>query len=139
MDMKEANKSSEKFILKNSLTLEELHKIMSDAEMPGKFKLKKGLFGKSITFDVYMQIQPRITIKENVVTVRKIKSSSTVSVGDSPEIDFKDMKERIGAVKEGASGGGGFAAGLKKAALGGQEYFLGVCNSVREVLAPYTE
>ena len=93
--------------------------------MPGKFKLKKGLFGKSILFDVYMQTQPRVTVKENVVTVRRVNSSTTVSVGGSPSIDFKDMKQRVGAFKEG---------GLKQAAFGGQDYFNGVCDAMREVL-----
>jgi len=128
MDMKTMQKAVEKYTLREPMTLDELHQLMTtrwNAEMPGTFKLKKGLFGKSITFDTYMQVQPKVSVKNNIVTCRKFNSSTTVSVGGSPATDIKNMKERLDAAKEG---------GLKKAALGGVEYFLGVCDAMREIL-----
>ena len=122
-ELKEMSKVVEKFTLKDPMTLDELHQFMIQrwtAEMPGKFKLKKGLFGKRIEFDVYMQILPRVTVKGNVVTVRRQQQSTTVG-----GVDFKDAKQRMAAAKEG---------GLKKAAMGGMEYFVNVRNAMREVL-----
>ena len=128
MDIKTMQKAVEKYTLREPMTLDELHQLMTqrwNAELPGTFKLKKGLLGKSIQFDVYMQVQPKVTIKDNVVTCRKFTNATEVSVGKSPSIDIKNAKQRIDAAKEG---------GVKKAALGGVEYFLGVCDAMREVL-----
>jgi len=128
MDIKTMQKAVEKYTLKDPMTLDELYQLMTmrwGEELPGTFKLKKGLLGKSIQFDVYMQVQPKVTVKDNVVTCRKFTSSTEVSVGGSPGIDIKNMKQRIEAGKEG---------GIKKAAMGGVEYFLGVCDGMREVL-----
>lgn len=128
MDLKTMQKSSEKFTLRDSITLDELHGLMTqnDAEFPGRFKLKKGLFGKSITFDVVMQTLPKVTVKDNLVTVRRFRSSSTVSVGGMPAMDFKAMSQTSDAIKSG---------GLGKAVTGGQEYFLSVCDAMRALLA----
>ena len=123
MNLKEMSKIVEKFTLKESMTIDELHQLMTErwtAEMPGKFKLKKGLFGKRIEFDVYMQILPRVSVKGNVVTVRRQQQSTQVG-----GVDFKDAKQRMAAAKEG---------GLKKAAMGGMEYFVNVRNAMREIL-----
>ena len=123
MDMK----STDKFTLNASMTPEELYELMAQrwtAEMPGKFVLKKGLGGKSIAFDVYMQIQPVVTVKGNIVTVKKITNKTNVSVGGVGG-DFKAMKQAASALKDG---------GIKAAALGGQEYFNSVCDAIREVL-----
>ncbi len=131
MDMKALQKAVEKYTLREAMGIEDLHSLMvgSGAQFPGNFKLKKGLFGKSITFDVYMQVQPRITVKDNVVTCRKMSSSTTVSTGVSSNatvgMDIKASKQYKDAMKEG---------GLKKAISGGPEYFLGVCDALREVL-----
>jgi hypothetical protein len=132
MNMKAMNKGVEKYTLSAPMTLDELYQLMTQrwtAEMPGKFKLKKGIFGERILFDVYIQIQPRVTVKENVVTVRRMQNSTKVSVGGMPGVDIKDMKQRMAAAKEG---------GLKKAALGGQEYFNSVCDAMRDVLKDKT-
>jgi hypothetical protein len=112
------------------MTLEHLHELMTQysAGFPGQFKLKKGLLGKSIMFDVYMQVQPRITIKDNVVTCRKMSNSTTVSTGiggASVGTDIKASKQYREAMKEG---------GLKKAISGGPEYFHGVCDALRDML-----
>jgi hypothetical protein len=126
MDLKEAanmSKSSEKFTLREPITIEALYQLMTErwsAELPGTFKLKKGLFGKSIQFSVYMQILPVVTVKGNVVTVRRTTQSTTVG-----GTDFKDVSQRMAAAKEG---------GLKKAALGGGEYLVGVRNGMRALL-----
>ena len=123
MDMK----STEKYTLNAPMTPEDLCELMTQRwtdEMPGKFVLKKGLGGKSITFDVYMQIQPVVTVKGNAVTVKKMTNKTNVSVGGVGG-DFKAMKEAAAALKDG---------GIKAAALGGQEYFNSVCDAIREVL-----
>ena len=128
MDLKTAQKAVEKYTLKEPVTLEALNELMTErwiAEMPGRFQLKKGLLGSSILFDTYMQVQPKVTVKGNVVTCLKTTNSTEVSVLGSPSMDVKNTKERIAAAKEG---------GLKAAAFGGVEYFLGVCNALGEIL-----
>jgi len=128
MDLKAMGKSVEKYTLNAPMTIEELHDLMNqrwNAELPGKFKLKKGLFGKSILFDVYMQVQPRITVKNNLVTCRKMNSQSTMSSGGMG-IDLKASKQYAQAIKEG---------GVKSAIAGGPQYFHGVCDALREMLA----
>lgn len=129
MDMKALQKTVDKIVLSEAMTLEQLHELMvqNSEKMPGKFKLKKGLFGKAILFDVFMQTQPRITIKDNTVTIRRMGNSTTVGIGNMPKMDFKDMKQRIGAVKEG---------GLGKAVSGGAEYFGKACDAMQELLKP---
>jgi len=127
MGLKEMSKTVEKFTLREPITLEELHGLMVQGGIafPGNFKLKKGLFGKSITFDVLMQVQPRVTVKENVVIVRKVQSSTKVSVGGGPSIDIKATQQRAQAVKEG---------GIGKAFTGGIDYFLNVIEAMRGLL-----
>lgn len=127
MDLKAMGKAVEKYNLSAPMTLDELYELMNQrwaAELPGAYKLKKGLFGKSILFDVYMQVQPKITVKGNLVTCRKMNSQTTVSSGGLG-IDLKASKQYMAAMKEG---------GLKKAVSGGPEYFHGVCDALREVL-----
>ncbi|MEA5003599.1 MAG: hypothetical protein VB081_08880 [Christensenella sp.] len=129
MDLKAMQKAVEKFTLKEPMTLEELYDLMKqrwNAELPGTFQLKKGLMGKSILFDVYMQVQPKVTIKDNVVTVRKISNSTSVSVGGGPGVDIKASAEYKKAFKEG---------GFKDAISGGPAYFNGVCDAMREILS----
>jgi len=127
MSLKEMTKTVEKFTLREPISLEELHGLMvqSGIEFPGKFKLKKGLFGKSIVFDVIMQTQPRIKVKDDVVIVRKVRSSTRVSVGGMPGIDIKATQQRVQAAKEG---------GLGKAFTGGIDYFLNVIEAMRGLL-----
>ena len=128
MDMKSMMKVVEKYTLKETMTLDDLYSLMTKslaAELQGKFKLKKGLFGKSIHFNVYMQIQPRVSVKNNVVTCRRIGVNKNISVGGGPSIDIGAMRQRMDAVKDG---------GVKKAVFGGVEYFICVCDAMREVL-----
>jgi hypothetical protein len=122
-ELREMGKRVEKFTLKEALTIDELYQLMNQrwtANMPGKFKLKKGLFGKRIQFDVYMLMLPVVTVKGNVVTVRRQEQSTKVG-----GVDFKEAKQRMAAAKEG---------GLKKAATGGVEYFFDVRNAMRDIL-----
>ena len=124
MDFKSAAKTVEKFTLAQPISIEELHALMTQRwgeGLPGGFKLKKGLMGPSIGFDTYMQTAPKVTVKDNVVTVRRIGKSTQVG-----GVDFKDSLQRSKALKDG---------GIQAAAFGGQEYFLGVCDRMREVLA----
>ena len=127
MSFKEMTKTVEKFALREPVSLEELNDLMvqSGIEFPGRFKLKKGLFGKSIIFDVLMQIQPRVTVKDNMVIIRKVRSSTKVSVGGMPGVDIKATKQRIQAAKEG---------GLGKAVSGGLDYYTNVIELMRGLL-----
>ena len=124
------SKNVEKITLKEPMTLEELYDLMKEnsEKLPEKFKLKKGILGKSIHFAVVMQTDPKITIKDNVVTIRRMGNTTQVGVGNMPSMDFKDLKQRAKAVKEG---------GLGKAISGGAEYFVSVCDAMVELLKPY--
>lgn len=132
MKMDVLAKNVEKIKLKEAMTLEQIYDLMMEnpEKMPGKFKLKKGIFGKSILFDVVMQTQPRITVKDNIVTVRRMGNSTTVGVGNMPGIDFKSLKQRTKAVKEG---------GFSKAISGGAEYFGSVCDVMVDLLQTHAE
>ena len=81
-----ANKSGEtKLVLKQPISLDELYELMirNKTAFPGNFSLKKSLFGDSIDFDIRMNLQPRITVKNTNVTLKAIarKNKSTVKVG----------------------------------------------------------
>ena len=117
----------EKFFLKEAISLDALYELMEGSEIafPGNFKLKKGAFGKSITFDVYMSIQPVIHVKDNIVKISTVEKSSSVSVGGMPGIDIKATKQIIQAAKEG---------GLGKAFTGGSDYYMGIIEAMRELL-----
>jgi hypothetical protein len=126
MDLKTMAKVVEKFELRDPITLNELFNLMmqSGIEFPGKFKMKKGLLGPYIGFDTYMTVQPRVKVKGNRVTVRKINVSMSVGVG-RVSIDVKDTQQRLQAAKTG---------GLSKALTGGPEYFINVIEKMRELL-----
>jgi len=131
--LKELSKSSEKFTLRQAMTLEDLFALMQSNLNPalaGRFKLKKGLLGKSIAFDVYMTVLPKVSVKNNIVTVRKMSVSTQVGVGGMPAIDFKALGQTADAVSSG---------GIGKAVTGGSEYFLGVCDAMRELLKDMVE
>ncbi len=130
MDMDVMKKTVEKIELVKPLTLEELYQMMMENsnKFPGKFKLKKGLSGKAIDFDVFMKTEPKITLKDNVVTIRRIGNSTSVGIGNMPAMDFKAIKQTIGSVKEG---------GMGKAVSGGAEYFSQVCDAMQELLQNY--
>ena len=127
MTIKEMAKVVEKFELRDPISLDELYNLMTQGgiEFPGKFRKKKGfLFGPYIGFDTYMNVQPRVKVKGNRVTIRKINSSAQIGVGRT-HIDIKATGQRIQAVKTG---------GMGKALTGGQEYFFNVIEKVRETL-----
>lgn len=124
----ERTPSKKDYTLRQAMTIDQLHELMQERwseDKPGKFKLKKGLFGKSIQFDVYRQVMPRITVKGNVVMLRKISNSTEVSVGGSPSLDFKNARHLGKDFKEG---------GMKKALNAGADYFVDVMNALQEVL-----
>ena len=127
MSLKEMTKTAEKFTLREPITPEELFDLMNRGGIvfPGMFRLKKGLFSKSIVFDVVMQIQPRVKVKDNVVIVRKIRSSTKISVGGMPGVDIRATGQRLQAAQEG---------GLGKAFTGGIDYFLNVIEAMRALL-----
>ena len=131
MKMDVLSKTVEKITLKNPMTLEELYDLMKEnsEKLPEKFKLKKGVLGKSIHFEVVMQTDPKITIKDNIVTIRRMGNSTEIGIGNMPSLDFKDLKQRTQAIKEG---------GLGKAISGGADYFASVCDAMVELLKPYS-
>ena len=127
MNLKEMSRNPQKITLKDPMTIEDLYSLMTEKwtpEMPGPFKFKKGLFGKSIKFNIYMQIVPTVKVKDNLVIIRRTQQSTTVG-----GVDIKDMSQRMSALKEG---------GLKKAAMGGMEYFVNICEALREILKDRT-
>lgn len=132
MKIAELSKTVEKINLKEDMTLEELNDfMMKNAEsLPAKFKLKKSFMGKAILFDTNMQVQPRVTVKDKEVTIRLMGNSTSVGIGNMPSMDFKDLKQRAKAVKEG---------GIGKAVTGGNEYFISICDAMVELLSPYAE
>ena len=117
----------EKFILKDSISIEELHESMTQYEtiFPGRFRLKKGLFGKSIVFDIYMTVLPKISVKKNIVKTSVSQRSTSVKVGNLPKIDIKATQQTIQATKEG---------GLGKAITGGPDYYHSITDALRELL-----
>ena len=117
----------EKFTLKDPISLEELYELMArnETDFPGRFRLKKGLFGKSIVFDIYMTIKPSIRVKDNIVKITALQQSSSVKVGNMPSIDIKATKQVLQATKEG---------GLGKALTGGPEYYNSIADTLRELL-----
>ena len=121
-ELKELGKMSEKYNLREPMSIEELYQLMTErwtVEYPGKYKLK-GLFGKKIKFDVYMKMVPVISVRNNVVTVRKTGKSTTVG-----GVDIKALKQTASALKEG---------GLKKVAMGAPQYFKAIRDGLRELL-----
>lgn len=128
MDMRSLSKTVREFTLREAITIEELYQLMMERSgaFSGPFKLKKGLFGKSIKFAVVMQVQPVIKVKDKVVTARAISNKTEVSVGGGPSMDFKDIRQRAAALKEG---------GLGKALMGGQERFHQICDELQSILA----
>ena len=130
MDKKDLYKAGEKIELSAPMTIEELFDLMqqNSASIPGQFQMKKGLMGKKIEFGVYMQTQPVVSVKDKTVKVTRVFNKTEVSVGGVGG-DIQNMKDRMAAAKEG---------GLKKAAFGGQEYFVDVCAAMVELLKPRT-
>jgi len=129
----EMNKSVEKFTLANAMTIEELFQLMTerwDAELPaGPFVIKKGIMGQSIQFPTYQTIQPVVTVKGNVVVCKKTEGAKVEVLG----VDRKAKKQRGNAFKAGKESGG-FLAGLKEAAMGGVQYYLDTCNTLKVIL-----
>ena len=132
MDMKAMMKAAEDYKLREPLTLEELFDIMqtSNIAFPGQFKISKGVFGKAIVFDTFAEVQPRVTVKDKTVKVRKTETNtgSTIPSRDRKEglrIDLTEAARDIKAMKEGT-----FTAGL----TAGPDYFNAVCDRMRELL-----
>ena len=129
----EMSKSVEKFTLANAMTIEELFQLMTerwDAELPaGPFVIKKGLMGQSIQFPTYQTVQPVVTIKGNVVVCKKTEGAKVEVLG----VDRKAKKQRKEGFNAGKEGGG-FLGGLKGAAMGGVQYYLDTCNTLRVIL-----
>ena len=132
--LKEMNKSVEKFNLKAGMSIEELFQLMNErwnSELPaGPFIIKKGMMGQSIQFPTYQRIQPVVTIKGTTVVCKKTEGAQMKVMG----VDHKDKRQRDAAFKGGKEEGG-FLGGMKAAAMGGIEYYLAVCNTLRGILA----
>ncbi len=124
--MKNLMDNQRKIELKKALPLEEVHRIllekMHHPEI-GPPELKKGFLGQSIVFPEVARETPQITVKDNVVTLKKITNDSktTISVGKFGKVLDKDLRglNALGTVKSGAA------------------YFQMVASAVEEALADY--
>ena len=127
-DKKSMFKMEEKIELREPIDVEALHALMeqSGIEWPGQFKISKGLFGKTIAFDSYMNVVPVVHIKNNIVKVKREQPKSDIEVLGVSRNSVKAQKEMFAGMKEG---------GLKKGFTGGQDYFLDVCDLMQELLA----
>jgi len=113
-----------KYKLREPMTTEELYELMTErwtAELPGKFALKKGLFGSYIRFDTYMTIQPRVKVKNDTVKITR----NIVEV-ETNGIDLKAASQAISAMRSGGS--------MMEVMMAGPEYFLKVCAEIQNVL-----
>ena len=113
-----------KYQLREPITIEELYSLMQDqwtTELPGKFRLKKGLFGSFICFDTYLSMQPQIKVKNDSVHVTPV-TVSTKSGG----VDIKSAAQAIKTMKAGGS--------FLDVALGAPDYYLKVCDGIEELL-----
>ena len=131
--MKELNKTNEKYTLRGAMTIEELYQLLTErwnTELPaGPFVLKKGMMGTNIVFPTYQRIQPVVSVKGNTVVCKKTEGAQMKVLG----VDHKDKNQRDAAF-QGGKEAGGFLGGMKAAALGGVDYFIDVCNKLREIL-----
>ena len=113
-----------KYKLREPMTTEDLYALMKErwtAELPGKFQLKKGLFGSYIRFDTYLTIQPRIKVKNDTVKITRTYVQTTVG-----GIDLKSASQAISKMRNGGN--------MMDVVMGGPEYFLKVCAEVENVL-----
>ena len=113
-----------KYKLREPMTTEELYDLMTQrwhADLPGKFQLKKGLFGSYIRFDTYMTIQPRVKVKKDVVQITR--NEVQVTTGG---IDIRAAGQAIEKMRHGGS--------MMDVMMAAPEYFLKVCAEVRNVL-----
>ena len=122
-----------KFVLKEPMSLDELYDLMTQNKnaFPGNFKLKKGLFGSSIDFDVRMYLQPKINVKNNIVTVKTVQreNNNTVKVGG---VDLGSLQKGLQTVKEG--GLGGLVNSVADSLTEGENYYQNIVNSMEELL-----
>jgi len=115
---------SKKIKLREPTTVEDLYNLMTErwqADLPGKFQLKKGLFGSYIKFDTYLTIQPRIKVKNNLVKITRVKIDTRVG-----GVNIKATTQAFKAMQDGG--------GIKNVAFGGKDYFLNVCNEMENIL-----
>ena len=114
-----------KYKLREPMTTEELYALLAQrwtAQLPGSFQLKKGfLFGPYIKFDTYLQMQPRIKVKDGVVKISRVEVQTQTG-----GIDLKAASQAIKTLKNGGN--------MMDVALGGPEYFLRVCAEVEKIL-----
>ena len=121
-------KSVEKFELREAIDIDALFSLMQQSGIvwPRQYKVSKGLFGKTIAFDSYMNTVPTIHVKNNIVQVKREQPKSDVQVLGVSRNAVKAQNEMFGGIKDG---------GLKKGLTGGQDYFLDVCSLMRDLLA----
>lgn len=106
------------------MQLEELHALLSQRVNPSQFgipELKKGLFGKSITYPKVHRVIPTITVKGNQVTIRRVQddSKTTVSVGKVGFAMDKDLRGKAGM----------------DTMKGGTEYFQAIADAITAALS----
>jgi len=125
MEMMEM-RSVERFTLREPMTLDELYVLIKErwnSALPCDFKLEKSLLFKSIVFDAYMRTSPKVKIQKNVVTVYQnfVGNNNNDTYNHFDVRKIEEMARKNNAFKE---------AGIDN----GNEYFIALCNALREVL-----
>ena len=111
-----------KYTLSREMTIEEVFDLIQSANLPaevvGEVKLKKGLFGKSITFKNGSEAIPTLTVKGTNAKLQKVtvQNNSRVSVGGV-----------------GIPTNGGMAGAMERANAG-SAFFTGVGDALNEIL-----
>lgn len=122
--MKDAMDVLRKIELRSALELDELYAILSRDEgvrALGEPALKKGLLGKSVQLPKVSRVTPKITVKGNVVKLRKVEdsSSTSVSIGGGPSFVVDKDLRGVNGIRTMSSG---------------SEYFKAVCDAVEAAL-----
>jgi len=97
------SKSKEKLSLRKPITLDELFSLMEQdkARFPGNFKLKKGLFGASIVFDMYMNMGAKVKAKGTEVIINRLEQNKNVirQQGGKNRMQINQMADFVQSTK----------------------------------------
>jgi len=125
-------KIKEKLVLREPIIPEELYSLMEQgrARFPGGFKLKKGLFGASVVFDKHKGYGAKIKVKEAAVIIKRIDPSDNANTHKSGSI-----KQLVEVVKIAQMAVNSVNIGeIDEELMEGPNYFISICNVMRELL-----
>ena len=111
-DNKLSPRATVRFALREAMSLETLFELMQKRKsgFPGRFALRKRLLGPArIKFDVFLTIQPVVSVRDDMVIVRRKQVNSSIPVFDAEGSDI----------------------------TGGQEYFTAVYRTIEDILKNY--